>query len=58
MRSDSQVHGANKGPTWGRQDQSGPHVGPINLGVWACLHSFLTYIYQGIYCISSTDKQN
>ena len=29
--SDSKVHGANMGPTWGRQDPGWPHDGPINL---------------------------
>ena len=28
------VHGANMGPTWGRQDPGGPHVGPMNLAFW------------------------
>ena len=28
---DNNVRGANIGPTWGRQDPGGPHVGPINL---------------------------
>ena len=28
------VDGANMGPTWGRQDPGGPHVGPINLVIW------------------------
>ena len=28
---DSKVHGANMGPTWGRQDPGGPHVGRVNL---------------------------
>ena len=31
---DSKAHGANTGPTWGRQDPGGPHVGPINLFIW------------------------
>ena len=31
---DSKVHGANMGPTWGRQDPGGPHVGPINFAIW------------------------
>ena len=31
---DSKVHGANMGPTWGRQDPGGPHVGPMNLAIW------------------------
>ena len=28
---DSKVHGAYMGPTWGRQDPGGPHVGPWSL---------------------------
>ena len=31
---DSKVHGANMGPIWGWQDPGGPHVGPINFGIW------------------------
>ena len=31
---DSKVHGANMGPTWGRQNSCGPHVGPMNLDIW------------------------
>ena len=30
---DSKVHGANMGPTWGRQDPGGPHVGPMNFAI-------------------------
>ena len=30
---DSKVHGAYMGPTWGRQDPGGPHVGPMNLAI-------------------------
>ena len=26
---DSEVNGANMGPIWGRQDEGGPHVGPM-----------------------------
>ena len=22
------------GPIWGRQDQGGPHVGPMNFAIW------------------------
>ena len=33
---DSKVHGANMGPTWGRQDPGGPHVGPMNLAICVC----------------------
>ena len=28
---DNEVYGANMGPTWGRQDPGGSHVGPLNL---------------------------
>ena len=34
---DNKVHGANMGPTWGRQDPGGPHVGHVNLAIWAHL---------------------
>ena len=30
---DSKVHWANIGPTWGRQDPGGPHVGPMNFAI-------------------------
>ena len=32
--SDSKIHGANMGPTWGHQDPGGPHVGHTNLAIW------------------------
>ena len=35
---DSKVHGANIGPTWGRQDPGGPHVGHTNPAIWAALN--------------------
>ena len=28
------VHGANMGPTWGRQDPGWPHVDPMNFAIW------------------------
>ena len=34
---DSKVHGANMGPTWGRQDPGGPHVGHVNLVIWVVM---------------------
>ena len=37
---DSQVHGANMGPIWGRQDPGGPHVGPMNIAIWDCMYWF------------------
>ena len=32
---DSNVHGPNMGPIWGRRDPGGPHVGPMNIANWA-----------------------
>ena len=32
--SDSKVHGANMGPTRGRQDPGGPHVGHMKIAIW------------------------
>ena len=32
--SDSKVHGANMGSTWGRQDPGGPRDGPMNFAIW------------------------
>ena len=31
---DSKFMRANMGPTWGRQDPGGPHIGPMNLAIW------------------------
>ena len=31
---DSKVHGANMGPTWGREDSGGLHVGHMYLVIW------------------------
>ena len=47
---DSKVHGASMGPTWGRQDPGGPHVGPINFAIWVTtLHCIeLTHLIQTI----------
>ena len=36
---DSKVHGANMGPSWGRQDPVGPHVGPMNFALWGFTRS-------------------
>ena len=35
---DSKVHGANMGPTWGRQDPGVPHVGPMNIAIRVLSH--------------------
>ena len=39
---DSKIHGANVGPTWGRQDPGGPHVGHMNLAIWVALTETMT----------------
>ena len=31
---DSKAYGTNMGPTWGRQDSGGPHVGPMDIAIW------------------------
>ena len=35
---ESKFRGANMGPIWGRQDPSGPHVGPVNFANWEVTH--------------------
>ena len=40
---DSKVHGANTGPTWGRQGPGGPHVGRMNIAfLFHAVRSFAT----------------
>ena len=41
---DSKVHGANMGPTRGRQDPGGSHVGPMNLTIRAYI-SLAAFVY-------------
>ena len=41
---DSKVHGANMGPIWGRQDQGGSHVGPLNFAIWDAIVSMIILI--------------
>ena len=47
---DSKIHGANMGPIWGRQDPSGPHVGPMNFAIWGDLGRV------GFYWKSNSEK--
>ena len=35
---DSKVYGAHMGPTWGRQDPGGLHVGPMNFVIWVSMY--------------------
>ena len=58
---DSKAHGANMGPTWGRQDPGGPHVGPMNLAIWVvipCHSCLLTRIKVTVTHYISTSLQN
>ena len=49
---DSKVHGAIMGPIWGRQDPSGPHVGPMNIDIW------VVYLLQPPMCwINLNDRK-
>ena len=34
VNPNTKVHGANMGPSWGRQDPGGPHVGHMNFAIW------------------------
>ena len=43
---DIKVHGAYMGPTWGRQDPGGPHVGPMNLAIRDILYSLQWFQYE------------
>ena len=45
---DSKVHGANMGPTRGRQDPGGPRVGPMNLATCGVFHNEYTYMNENI----------
>ena len=46
---DSNVHGANMGPTWVLSAPDGPHVGPMNLAWQGCSHvsPFLRSVVPG-----------
>ena len=48
---ESKVYGAYMGPTWGRQDPGGPHVGPMNLAIWDSKW-WLMYYYQIVVLIT------
>ena len=50
---DSKIHGANVGPTWGRQDPGGPHVGHTNLGIWGIYHRIFRTLWW-LYTPSSS----
>ena len=39
VHPDNKVHGAYMGPTWGRQDPGGLHVGPMILAIWGTIRN-------------------
>ena len=51
---DSKIHGAYMGPTWGRQDPGGPHVGPRNLIIrviaWCHHHHHHHHHHHIVHC--------
>ena len=55
LHPDSKLHGANKGPVWGRQDPCLSHVGPMNIAIWAVLtniHFTRLFLYNIITFIA------
>ena len=47
---DSKVHGANMGPTWGQQDPGRPHVGHMNLAIWAGIPAYSSQNFFIAFC--------
>ena len=43
---DNKIHGANVGPTLGRQYPGGPHVGDTNLTIWGVIYMTISAIYM------------
>ena len=52
---DSKIYGANMGPTWGRQDRSGPHVGPMNFALNIVLKTIPVFTNSSNYVIWAVD---
>ena len=57
---DSKVHGANMGPTWGRQNPGGPIVGHVNLVLWEAIQQSpkLSVIWCAMTLTSDTKLNN
>ena len=51
---DIKVHGANMGPIWGQQDPGGPHIGPMNLAIWAGIIIKFILILSILICFAFT----
>ena len=50
--SDNNVHGANMGPSWGRQELGGSHVGPMNFVIWVHYHTYGVILKHNPYCVA------
>ena len=44
----TKVHWAYMGPTWGRQNPGGSHVGPMNLAIRACISNHIHCFMWGV----------
>ena len=55
---DSKVYGPSMGPIWGRQDPSGPQVGPMDLVIWDALIIYIRYLVQQIVMFVHCDFQH
>ena len=56
VNPDSMVHGANMGPTLGRQDPGGPHIGHMNLAIWEFLKSIWPYRPRSLMAIGKLNN--
>ena len=57
---DNKVHGANVGPSWGRQDPGGPHVSHMNLAIWGnmnCIIFKYSYMEHALIDTSTIREQ-
>ena len=54
---DIKVYGANTGPTWGRQDPGGPHVGAMNFAIWDYIHGFSGIANENNFYFSQYSKK-
>ena len=53
---DSEVYGAYMGPTWGRQDPGGPHVGPMDLAISGFKSPVMILLVQQFVKVNNKDN--
>ena len=59
IHPDSNVHGANMGPTWGRPGPGGPHVGHVNLAIWVIFALLYSIALRSVQeTVASLIRQN